>query len=451
MTTFHQVRFVGGRSGDAPLTWGQQCIWDEAKTFAPHHEHFNLSVMIDVPGVADLADVLSALRKLVEQRESLRTTYPLDLSGYPRQCVRSSGGTLDVVERIAGEDERRSEAVALAAELQGSPFSLDEFPIRVGIITSDGRPRHLILVIFHLATDLWDLRNIKKELKPLLAAPHQRNTIPKRVHTLDQAASEQGSEGKAIAERSLRYWKSQLAAAPADVFSGRASDPDPLQFQEARVESPALGSAIRELSRHLKVSPTVVFLAITSTLLGKLSERSEIFFLLGCHNRFSENDKMVTGPFSQDTPMAVDLADADFQQVVRRVWYASLTAYAVAKWDPTRVAAAVEEVTRERGSKVDLSCNVNVMLERDSGLPASASRTDTEYVENMRRQTRITSMPGSSRDRAGRRFFLRAHNSSNAIVVQLRTDTSVVSREEGVNFLEGVVEMAVQEWLRISR
>ncbi|MFF8366976.1 condensation domain-containing protein [Rhodococcus erythropolis] len=451
MTTFHQVRFVGGRSGDAPLTWGQQCIWDEAKTFAPHHEHFNLSAMIDVPGGADLAHVLAALRELVEQRESLRTTYPLDLSGYPRQCVRSSGGTLDVVERAAGEDETRSEAVALTAELQRSPFSLDEIPIRAGIITSDGRPRHLILVIFHLATDLWDLRNIKRELKQLLAAPLQKSTIPKRVHTLDQAASEQGPEGKAIAERSLRYWKSQLAAAPADMFTGRANDPDSLRFQETCVESPVLETAIRELSRHLKVSPTVIFLAIASILLGKLSEKSEVFFLLGCHNRFSENDRMVTGPFSQDTPMVVDLADADFQQVVRRIWYASLTAYAVAKWDPTRVAAAVEEATRERGSKVDLSCNVNVTLGKDSGLSASVSRADAEYIENMRSKTRIIRLPGSSRDRAGRRFFLRAHNSSHAIVVRLRTDTSVVSTEEGVNFLEGVVEMAVQEWLRISR
>ncbi|MEV0693851.1 condensation domain-containing protein [Streptomyces sp. NPDC050388] len=450
MTMQHSVRFSGQRTGDAPLTWGQQWLWEEVEKFAPHHEHLNLSEVVDVPEGVSLPDVLTALQRLLEQWESVRTTYSVGPSGEPQQHV-PSGGTLDVVERTARAEEARSAAHALAAALRSVPFPLDGFPIRAGVVTSEGCPRHLVIVIFHLATDGWDLRNLLAEIKQLLAAPGEERTVAARIHPLDQSECQRGPEGRAVSERSLTYWKKQLLNAPADMFSGRAPVPESPRFQESYVESEALAVAIRDLSRHLKASPTVIFLALASVCLGRLTGEPRVLLLLGCHNRFSPSKRAATGPLYQDAPLTVDLAGADFQAVVRRTWRASLSAYSAAKWDPRLVEAAVQEVVRERGQSVDLSCNAIVMLEPHTGLPPSPSPADAGFVEALRSRTRKLKMPGTAQDRTGRRFFLRAQNTSRAVLTSLRTDTTVLSGEDCAQFLDDVEELAVRELLTISR
>ncbi|WP_371600280.1 condensation domain-containing protein [Streptomyces sp. NBC_00564] len=450
MTMHHSIRFSGQRTGDAPLTWGQQWLWEEVKKFAPRHEHLNLSEIVDVPEDVSLPEVLTALRKLLEQRESLRTTYSVGPSGEPRQHV-PSGGTLDVVERTARTEEARSAAHALAAGLRSVPFSLDDFPIRAGVVTSELRPRHLVIVIFHLATDGWDLRNLLAEIRQSLAAPGEERTVAARIHPLDQSERERGPEGQAVCERSIKYWKKQLINAPADIFSGRSPVPESPRFQEIYVDSEALSVALRDLSLHLKVSPTVIFLALSSICLGRLSGEPMSFFLLGCHNRFSPSDRAATGPLYQDAPLTVDLTGADFREVVRRTWRASLSAYSAAKWNPPLLEAAVKDIVRERGQDVDLSCNAIVILEPHTGLHPSPRPTDAEFIKDLSSRTRKLKMPGTAQDRTGRRFFLRAQNTSHSVITSLRTDTTVLSSEESAQFLEEVEELAVQEFLTISR
>lgn len=175
------------------------------------------------------------------------------------------------------------------------------------------------------------------------------------------------------------------------------------------------------------------------------------FFLLGCHNRFSPSDRAATGPLYQDAPLTVDLTGADFREVVRRTWRASLSAYSAAKWNPPLLEAAVKDIVRERGQDVDLSCNAIVILEPHTGLHPSPRPTDAEFIKDLSSRTRKLKMPGTAQDRTGRRFFLRAQNTSHSVITSLRTDTTVLSSEESAQFLEEVEELAVQEFLTISR
>ncbi|MFJ3640778.1 condensation domain-containing protein [Streptomyces sp. NPDC090108] len=446
LMTYHEIRFTGNRTGDAPLTWGQQCIWDEAKWFAPHHEHFNLKAVIEVPEGVGLPGVLGALRDFIEDRESLRTTYPTDSQGVPYQHV-PMGGSLSVVEESFPAEEARSAARALAERLQGTPFSLDEFPVRAGIIASGSSPRFLILVIFHLAADIWDMRNVVSEMKQLLASPDgARGTVTARDHPFDEAQRAQEPRGRAVSERALKHWRAQLAHAPVDMLAGRAATPESSRFQEIYIGSEALSIAIHALARRLRVTPTVVFLAVASIAMGDLGGQSRAFFLLGCHNRFTARDRMATGTVSQDSPVTVDLSGGDFRKVVQRVWSAGLSAYASAKWDPTAVAAAVEEAERQRGERVDLSCNVNVDLEAGAGAAEPESPAGAEFVQELRHRTRIVKELGTSQDRTGRRFFLRASTYSKEIIVSLRADTTVLSSSDIVKFLEDMEELAVREY-----
>ncbi|MEW2085669.1 condensation domain-containing protein [Streptomyces sp. NPDC005283] len=452
MTIFHEVRFTGSRSGSAPLTWGQVCIWDEAKTFAPNHAHFNLCALVDVPESMTVPAALTALRTFLEGRESLRTRFSGAADGELHQYVPLEG-RIQVTERQASSKDTRAAANALMTELHEVPFSLDGFPVSAGLITCEGRPRHIVLVVFHLAADGWDMANLAAELERLVATPAAgREPIPPRRHPLDQAAREQSVKGQAASQQSVRYWKSQLAAAPSDMFSGRTATPESPRFQEVYLESQALAAAIRALAGEFRVSPATVFLALASILLCRLSGESRSFFLLGCHNRVSQSDRQATGTFAQDAPFSVDVSDADLGEVVHRTFRATMAAYAAARWDPAHVEAAISEVTKQRGRQVDLSCNVNVtlgmgVLDTGPAEPISQGNVTAEHVEALRSRTRITDRLGTAQDRVGRRFFLRAHDSGNAVVMSLRTDTSVLTSGDIIGFLKSVEDLAVRAWL----
>ncbi|MFG2819504.1 condensation domain-containing protein [Kitasatospora sp. NPDC048365] len=451
MTKIHDVHVLGDRTGDAGLTWGQQCIWDEAESFAPDHAHFNMSLVLDVPPDAEPADVLRVLKVLLEDRESLRTVYPRSASGRPYQHVPPAA-LLRVVERDAAGERARDAADALAAELRGVPFSLDEFPVRAGIVTGGGRPLHLVLVVFHLAADAWDMGGLAAEAEQLLGS-RGAPTGPeaeRRPHPLDQAAWEAGPEGQEVSRRSVRYWRKQLADWPSDVFRGRAAAPEPLRFHEVYVESEAMAVALYGLARALRTSPTAVFIGLASTALGRLTGGSRAHFLLGFHNRVTLAETRATGTVAQDAPITVDLAGADFAAVVHRAARAAMSSYAAAKWDPAEVAAAVAEVERGRGEPVDLSCNINLRLAMngvDHGLAERAGRATPDELAELRARTRISQEIGTARDRAGRKFFLRVvHHSSDAVEVSLRADTAVLSRNEIVGHLMELEEAAVRCW-----
>ncbi|MDH6709074.1 hypothetical protein P3T27_005820 [Kitasatospora sp. MAA19] len=447
----HEVRFTGGRTGDAPLTWGQKCIWAEAKWFAPEHVQFNMRQIIDIPEPTSLADVLVGLQVLLQRREPLRTIYPISAAGEPYQHVPAEG-SIEVAEYSVPAGEAGSVAVDLAAEFQRKPFVLDDFPFRAAIVTSDGRPRYLVIAVFHMAADGWDMQNIARETERLLAAPAMAvdsTPLSSRMHPLDYAEHERGAAGRMVSERSMRYWRRQLVDAPVDMFRGRALAPEPSRFVEVYIESEALAVALYFLSRELRASQETVFLAIAAALLAGIGGEKKAFFLAWCHNRITPAEMNATGSVAQDSPITIDVTSADLRELVRRTWCAAVPAYAAAKHDPAQVAVAVAQIEQERERSVDLSCNINVMPLETSGIePQIAgldSRAALDLISSIRADTRIIRVLGTSQDRIGRRFYLRAHGSRKKVMTFLRADTAVLSRSEIISFLRDIEESSVRE------
>ncbi|MFF4588394.1 condensation domain-containing protein [Streptomyces sp. NPDC001388] len=445
--TFHDVHFSGLRSRVSELTWGQRWIWDEVQWFAPHHEHLNVPLIVDVPDGTTLPRVLAAVRTLVESRESLRTTYPLSGTGEPRQSVAARGGIRVEVRSAAGES--RAVAEAFAAELRRVPFAVDELPFRVGVVADEGGPRHVVAVVFHMSADGWDIAHITAETERLLAAP-ATSSIPSagdRLHPSDQAERERGAEGARTSERSIRYWEAQLARAPAVMLPAGAGVAGTPRFQEVVCESEAMAVAVQVLAQRLRVSETAIFLAVAALLLGRRADGPVCCFTVCCHNRIGPDEVAATGTFVQDVPVTIDVGDVTFAEAVRRTWRALLPAYAAGKYDPVRAAAVVEEAVRRRGSDVDLSCTLNVMLGANGDGPdlvGSAGAATRDVVEALRSRTRMSGKPGRDRDRFGRRFYLRAHNFSGAVLMSLRVDTLAMPVADAVSFLQSMEQTAVE-------
>ncbi|WP_055631793.1 condensation domain-containing protein [Streptomyces griseoruber] len=450
-TDVHDVRFCGVRAGTAPLTWGQRWMWEEAAWFAPDHRHLNMPVVLELPDGTQLSSVLAALRTLLERHEPLRTTFPVSATGEPRQDVTEEG-LIRVQERRVrpgrGRDATKDVAEQLAGELGRRPFAVDELPCRAGVVTCDGAPLRLVLVVFHVVTDDWDLRNLTAELRRLVAAdghvPEAAGDV--RLQPLDQAAREGGPEGRAVGLRSLEHWRTQLVRAPADMLPFRNPAPETPRYKEVTLRSEALTLALYALSRRLRTSQTTVFLAIAAALLGRRADLPTACLTLYCNNRIDPRDEAAAGPFLQDAPMVVDL-DGSLAETVRRTWQAALPAYLAGRYDPVRAHSLVEEVQRERGTVADLSCTANVMLGTDglgADLLARAAHVTRESAEEARSRTR----PGWTRtlvtDRPGRRFYLTASNAAGPVLASLRADTTLLSTAELLGFLTDIERVAVE-------
>ncbi|MET8756373.1 condensation domain-containing protein [Lentzea sp. NPDC004782] len=415
------MRFSGLSARTSALTWGQRWIWDEAKWFAPRHEHFNMRLVVDVPETAGMPEVLDCVRVLLEARESLRTTFPLSADGVPFQNVVSTG-------RMRVEVRDAVDPVAFATELQRIPFATDELPVRFGVVTADRRPRHIVAVVFHLTADGWDIANLSTEIERFLAS----GIAPlERLQPVDQAEREAGA--KETSDRAIRYWKKQLAQAPAAVLPLGDAVPRTPRFQEVLFESDVMAAATYVLSQRLEVSQTAIFLALTAAQFGG---NPLCCFTVCCRNRLSPEEETATGTYVQDVPVTIDVSGPTFADLVRHTWRALLPAYAAGRYDPVDAAAAVEEAARERGTEIDLSRTVNVVL-------ADVAPAVPDDVGALRTRTRITTKPGRAQDRRGRRLYLRAHNYSGNVQVSLRFDTLVMSTSDAVSFLESMEQRAV--------
>ncbi|MFJ8464547.1 condensation domain-containing protein [Streptomyces swartbergensis] len=448
LTGIHHVCFSGSRSGTAQLTWGQRWMWEEMAWFAPRHEHLKMQAVIDLPRQARLAKVLSSLRVLVERREPLRTTFPVSTSGEPHQAL-AARGELKVEEWSAPPGGSRVVAAQLAQQLGQDPFTVDELPLRAGVVTCNGTPSHVVLIVFHLATDAWDMGNLIDELRLLVSSGGAEDAVraEDRLQPLDQAAYELTREGTRACQRSLEYWRSQLTRAPADMLPFRNSTPERQRFKEVTLESEALGLAVPILSQRLGVSQATVLLSVVAILLGLRSNQSTACLTLYCNNRFDARKRTAPGIFIQDVPVIIDLSDGSLRDIIRRTWRATLSAYMAGQYDPVRAHSLIEAVQHDRNTAIDLSCTVNVTLgmERSNAdVPIVASHVTHELVEEASSRTRYGQSQTFHTDRPGRRFYLCADNYADHVRVSLRADTTVLSTVDVLDFLRDIEKVTIK-------
>jgi len=138
-----------------PVTVGQLSVWRDLEKLPPDRLwEANLAFVWDLPpGTWTAEEVWAALAALAIRHASLRTTYVVGADGLPRQriAVETAGavlddvrqGTADVSEREAMEAGRLQEAIDVTARL----------PWRAWILTIDGAPAQVLLVINHMAVD----------------------------------------------------------------------------------------------------------------------------------------------------------------------------------------------------------------------------------------------------------------------------------------------------------
>ncbi|WP_328946841.1 condensation domain-containing protein [Streptomyces sp. NBC_00250] len=363
----HQVLVTSARDGQAPLTWAQRLQWDDTEWLKPHDHYYNQYRVLAVPEGCGPPELLECLRVVMSRHESLRTRFPLDADGTPRQRLSAADELAVPVYRAVDPDRDPAAAVSeLAARLRGRSFDLThELPLRCAVLEHDGRPRHLVLVVSHVAIDHTGLGLLTDELESLLSGrttPAELQPVGRRP--FEQAAEEAGAVSRRRSAAALDYWAEILRAAPATTFDppGGAPPPldDPLRFGQVSMSSPALTRACRTVADRLGVSGTTVVMAALNAVLGGLTGRERVPLKLIASNRGPAELRTTVGITIASCVTLVPTGGRSFAEIVRDTGHAALRAYRKVPCDTVLLSALRAEVAAERGvPRIDLACGFN--------------------------------------------------------------------------------------------
>lgn len=374
------ARFAGGRSGEAVMTWGQQCMWIATAKMGPAHYFLNMRRLVPLSVRAGIrpATVAAAVGELIERYEALRTRYST-VDGEFRQTVTDAGELpLETVE-VAGDDDLDAVGAAMCDRMWRQPFDYDtELPLRAGVVTRDGVVRRIALVFSHLSADGYAIDLLLRDLRLILLRGRQPAFTG--WHPLDVARAEATTRVPAN-ERAVRYWADRYRVIPPTMFPAVAEPADP-PFQRYLLSWPALDAAVRELSRRYRANTSTVLLAATVDLVGRLTGHPTVAAQILVSNRSQPGHDTMVGTLVEGGLLVVDVADRpSLGDLIPRTWQGALRAYRNAYYAPVDREDATDRVSVERGTEIEPYCCFNDMRQGgDDPTPAAPSDTGEPAV-----------------------------------------------------------------------
>lgn len=411
----------------ADLCLGQRYIWlrhHQAPSGARHDTH--IIGRFDLPPGTTTASVRATIGYLVRRHEALRTTYHHDADADPQQRVHPPAA-VELVEVTAERDGTPSPPDVLE-ELRTRAFDLaHEWPVRACVVTRDGAPRQLVLVLNHMAFDAWTMDRLERELGALgagVAARRPAALDPVRRQPLDLArheSSEQAAEGH---EQAAAYWRKQVAALPADLFA-RRRQPEERRVHAASLTSPALLTATRRIADRHRVWPSLVHTAGYVCLLAACTGSERVGHLAFDGNR-DENPfaSVMTCMFSPVLRQVDCSGDPAFSTVLERLAAAVHEArgFTGMSYDALLELLALEGF--RRGEELRVGSEFNF-------LSLAGHRTGT-------RRTRFTpAVPPEAWGAYGSDTYTRITEFTDAVVIIHHASAAVMGADDVERFLRG--------------
>jgi hypothetical protein len=418
-----EIRVDGCRGADAPATYAQRGMWWATNWMGRDDPYFNLGWKFPLPAGADLDRLAVALRRMLERFDTFRTTFELR-DGELRQVVATSGSlVVDMHEAASGSVEET--ATLVLGSLVGAGFRADaEWPIRLAVVTADGRPQLLVMAFNHLALDLHGWRVVELTLNQLLADPSTDLPDHTGWQPVDQAAYQSSAEGRAANRAALDRWVSILRSAPPTLFDFGTVPEQGDRYWSFRMDSRALSAALATVAERTRISDGAVLLAAVSTVLGIYSGHDDVVVQVNVANRIIEGSQDVAGYLCWDSLFHLHLAGLSFDAVTRRSFRAALETYQHGVYEPASARAIRAAAEYEFGAHIDLGCHLNDRRER-TGLTAAMVRGTAPDFAALLDQTRVCFV--ETQPRVDTRFHLHAMDDEvGSVSLELMCDTRYV-------------------------
>ncbi|MFD7257616.1 amino acid adenylation domain-containing protein [Streptomyces sp. NPDC059874] len=313
------VQTVGG----LPLTAGQKDIWFDAK-LSGGGATYNTAIYWDIRGPLDHALFRTALERLVEESECLRTGFT-EVDGEPRQFVEPLEALPLTVTDVSGAADPAAAAhEAIRADLR-VPFALTDEggedgegdggargPLfRLSVFTLGVDRAFFCLLNHHLVSDGFSYviywQRLAAIYEALLAgADLDEGRFPALTTLLD---AEAGYVGSARAERDAAYWEERFSDRP-ELISLSTGDAEPAQtfLQEQDVLPEAVAERLRAVAWESRVTWQTVLVAALGAYTGRMAGTEDVLLSVPVTARVGGDTQKVPGMVVNYLPLrlAVD-------------------------------------------------------------------------------------------------------------------------------------------------
>ncbi|MPY55846.1 condensation domain-containing protein [Streptomyces spongiae] len=343
-----RIDFCGADGRHGPGTWGQRHIWAAVIDNRGNPDRFTMRRVWPAPRDRTVADVVAALRTLVERHEALRTRIDID-RGALLQVVRRSGS---FACPVTDSDTPWSRAAAIR---EASDLSVDSFehdggpPVRFRVLSCGGEPQWVAVAISHLLVDADACGGLEAELHALLNGTAARK-LPV-YQPLQRAHFELSPDGQAHNEQTLRFWRTTLEQYPEWLFPLRADGNGVWQgarFPVIQAHAPGLGRHVEELAERLRVSAPALCTAAFCKAFSACSDATAYPLGVTFSNRVLPWSRGYVGSLAQHGVIGVRDVHAPLDQLARRTGQSLLQGHRFSLYDQDNVFALIDQVCAEK-------------------------------------------------------------------------------------------------------
>ncbi|MEU2227379.1 condensation domain-containing protein, partial [Streptomyces sp. NPDC018347] len=201
-------------AGALPLSFAQQRLWFLDR-LTPDSAEYLVPTVLRVRGRLDADALGTALSGLVARHEVLRTAFPADDDGTPRQVITAPWPVEVTVHDLRGEPDAEARAGEVLRAEATRPFDLDSGrPLRADVVRLADDDHFLLLTVHHIVSDGWSSGILARELRELYAAAvaGREASLPELpLQYADFAAWQREQLTGEFLEGQLAYWRERLA------------------------------------------------------------------------------------------------------------------------------------------------------------------------------------------------------------------------------------------------
>ena len=316
---------IGPRPDQAqhPLSPAQERIWALSR-LRPDDPVYNVHTASRLRGPLDADALREAFGQVVRRHETLRATF-VDVSGRAEQRITPPGTTDFEVVEVDDDDLTATRRLARCEAEQ--PFDLETGPLlRIRLLQLGGDDHVLLVTAHHIVCDGWSMGVIEREV----SAAYRALTTGRSVE-LDETPLQFADiahwqrQRTAVVQGQTDYWSEHLGTdverlrLPGD-GDGRVRVGSTAGAHRTFEVPAPLTSAVRELSRRVKVTPFTTLVAAFQLMLSRWTGQKDLVVCTPVAGRTRRETQDVVGFFNNLVVIRGDLSqDPTVVEVLQRM------------------------------------------------------------------------------------------------------------------------------------
>ena len=316
------------KEGVYPLSFAQKRLWiiDQMQQGSAN---YNIPSAIVIEGDFEYATAVSALHRLVERHEILRTTYFADEQEQPMQKIHPSFDyaikKYDLTDLSAHAQE--VEVQKRAEQDANAIFDLSKDGIlRVTWLQLAPRKFVLLFNMHHIGSDGWSMNLLMQEFIKLyqyLSSGQSNQLIEPSYQYLDYAQWQSQYLQGDILKQQQAYWKSKLHDAPVvhNLPLDRArveNDSQPGRIHYSQLAKNATDAVLKVAKNH-QVTPFMLVHSIFSLLLSRYSMTKDVIVGTPIANRMKSELETIIGYFANTLILRTNCQHEDLRSYLQDV------------------------------------------------------------------------------------------------------------------------------------